>query len=411
MKKKKQRSVNSRKHSSLKKGLGFQKFLYRFCQVFIGPWLFLVCHFHPKRCKVRSKTFLAVANHTQNLDPALMVLGMNRHMRFVANSTLGKGTLGGLFKNMFGLILREKGAKGDVVIRQIEENLRAGISVGLFPEGNRSWDGESEFISKRTARMVKESGAALVTYRLTGGYLLKPRWAATKRHGPMRGELMHEFTPEQLAAMTEDEVYKSMCDDLYVNAYEEQALHGDVYRGKRLAEGMQYAAYLCPCCHRFGTIETAGDAIFCNCGLKATYNEYGRITGEKLPFDTLMEWNRFQKKWMSDNAGTLRAKTSQPVASDCHFTVTSIAQGESSLLSEDATLSLFGDRLEIAFPGGEHDTIVHSLPEITGMGTFLAKSIYFNCGSGLRYQMKAHQAVSVLKYYALWRVLTGREYL
>jgi hypothetical protein len=45
------------------------------------------------------------------------------------------------------------------------------------------------------------------------------------------------------------------------------------------------------------------------------------------------------------------------------------------------------------------------------MGNFLARSIYFNCGSSLRYQLKAHNAVSVLKYYALWRVLTGREYL
>ncbi|MBR5735628.1 MAG: 1-acyl-sn-glycerol-3-phosphate acyltransferase [Bacteroidales bacterium] len=401
--------MNSRNHNSLKRGLGLQKFMYRFCQVVVGPWLFFLYHFHPKRCTVRSRTFLAVANHTQNLDPALMVLGLNRHFRFVANSTLGKGFFGHIFKNLFGLILREKGAKGDTVIAQIEENLKAGVSVGLFPEGNRSWDGVSEFISKRTARMAKESGAALVTYRFTGGYLLKPRWAATKRKGPMHGELMHEFSPEQLASMTEDEIYKAMCDDLYVDAYEEQARSGDKYPGERLAEGMQYAAYLCPCCHRFGTIETSGDDISCSCGLKATYNEYGRIVGEKLPFDTLRDWNRFQKEWMAANSSSLRAKTADPIVTDCHFTVTRIAGGVSSVLSEDAMLSLFGDRLEILFPDGEKT--VYSLSEITGMGTFLAKSIYFNCGSDLRYQLIAQHAVSVLKYYALWRVLTGREYL
>lgn len=397
--------------SDLRKGLGLQKFMYRFCQIVVGPWLYLLYHFHPKPCKVEAKTFLAVANHTQNLDPALLVLGLNRHVRFVANSTLGKGKAGRLFRHFFGFILREKGAKGDVVTRQIEENLRAGVSVGLFPEGNRSWDGASEFISKRTATMVKESGAALVTYRFTGGYLLKPRWAATKRSGPMRGELMHEYSPEQLASMTEDEVYKAMCDDLYVDAYREQALHGDVYRGKRLAEGMQYAAYLCPCCHRFGTIETSGNDITCSCGLKATYNEYGRIVGEKLPFDTLMEWNRFQKEWMSANADELRAKTSEPIASDSHFHVTRISGGVPEVISEDATLSIYGDRLEISFPADGRDATVYRLSEITGMGNFLARSVYFNCGSELRYQLKAHNAVSVLKYYALWRVLTGREYL
>ena len=403
--------MSSRSHNDLTKGLGLQKFMYRFCQIVIGPWLYLLYHFHPKPCKVKAKTFLAVTNHTQNLDPALMVLGLNRHIRFVANSTLGKGKAGHLFRHFFGFILREKGAKGDVVTRQIEENLKAGVSVGLFPEGNRSWDGATEFISKRTAKMVKESGAALVTYRLTGGYLLKPRWAATKRHGPMRGELVHEFSPEQLAAMSEDEVYKAMCDDLYVDAYKEQALHGDVYRGKRLAEGMQYAAYLCPCCHRFGTIETSGNDISCSCGLKATYNEYGRINGEKLPFDTLMEWNRFQKEWMAANADGLRAKTSEPIASDSHFHVMRISEGVPETLSDDATMSIYGDRLEITFPTEGRETIVYDLYEITGMGNFLARSVYFNCGSSLRYQLKAHNAVSVLKYYALWRVLTDRVYL
>lgn len=403
--------MSRNRNNKITKGLGLQKFMYRFCQIVVGPWLYFLYHFHPKRCKVSSKTFLAVANHTQNLDPALMVMGLNRHFRFVANSTLGKGFFGRIFKNLFGLILREKGAKGDTVIKQIEENLKAGVSVGLFPEGNRSWDGVSEFISRRTARMAKESGAALVTYRFTGGYLLKPRWAATKRKGPMRGELMHEFSPAQLAAMTEEEVYKAMCDDLYVDAYEEQARRGDTYPGERLAEGMQYAAYLCPCCHRFGTIVTSGDEISCSCGLKATYNEYGRIVGEKLPFDTLRDWNRFQKKWLADNAASLREKTAEPIFTDCHFSVTRKADGMSSLISEDATLAMFGDRLEISFPDGSQDKLVYQLSEITGVGNFLARSVYFNCGSSLRYQMVAQHAVSVLKYYALWRVLTGREYL
>ncbi|MCR5828609.1 MAG: 1-acyl-sn-glycerol-3-phosphate acyltransferase [Bacteroidales bacterium] len=385
--------------------------MYSFCQIFIGPWLFLLYHFHPKPCKVKAKTFLVVCNHTQNLDPALVVLGLNRHMRFVANSTLGKGFGGRLFVFFFGLILREKGAKGDVVIKQIEDNLRAGASVGLFPEGNRSWDGVSEFISRRTARMARESGAALVTYRITGGYLLKPRWAVTKRKGPVRGELVHELSPEQLASMTEEEVYKVMCDDLYVDAYKEQELHGDVYRGERLAEGMQYAAYLCPCCHRFGTIETSGNDISCSCGLKATYNQYGRIVGPKLPFDTMRDWNRFQKEWLAANADSLRAMTNQPIFSDSHFSVTRIADGASSDLSHDATLSLFGDRLEISFPDGSNEKLVYDLSEVTGVGNFLARSVYFNCGSSLRYQMVASNAISVLKYYALWRVLTGREYL
>jgi hypothetical protein len=114
---------------------------------------------------------------------------------------------------------------------------------------------------------------------------------------------------------------------------------------------------------------------------------------------------------MTANADSLRAKTAEPIVTDSHFSVTRIADGVTEHLTEDATLAMFGDRLEISFPDGSHEKLVYQLSEITGVGNFLARSVYFNCGSNLRYQMVAHKTVSVLKYYALWRVLTGRIYL
>ena len=206
--------------SKITKGVGFQRGVYAFCRTFVGPFVNIILHIKYKPCKVRSRTFLCLGNHTQNLDPALMVIGTRRHMRFVANASLTRGIAGFFLNPLFGIIPREKGAKGDAAIASIEANLRAGVSVGMFPEGNRSWDGETEFISPRTAALVKDTGVALLTYRLTGGYLLRPRWADHKRKGPMYGELVHEYTPEELAGMTVDEVYEAICRDLYVNAYE-----------------------------------------------------------------------------------------------------------------------------------------------------------------------------------------------
>lgn len=393
--------------TDISKGVGFQRGVYTFCRYVIGPFVKLIYHFSSRPCKVRSKTFLALANHTQNLDPALLVMATRRHMRFVANASLTKGIAGLFLNNLFGIIPREKGAKGDAVIGLIEKNLKAGVSVGMFPEGNRSWDGETEFISMRTARLAKESGAALVTFRFTGGYLLRPRWAEERRRGPMRGELVREYAPEELAAMTEEEVYAAICRDLYVNAYEEQARHGDLYRGKRLAEGLQYAAYLCPVCHRFGTLATSGNSLRCSCGMEAEYTETGRFKSDSLPFGDFAQWNRFQKSWMHEHADELRQRTSEPIAADDSFRLTLVENGISSLLSENASIAVFGDRLQLRY---DDRTIVYKMSEITGFGTFLSHSMYFNCGS-VRYQLIARNMVSTLKYYALWRVLSGRTYL
>lgn len=394
-------------NSAIRKGSAFQKGVYAFCRAVIGPFVTLSLHFSYRPCRIRSKTFLALGNHTQNLDPALLVIATHRYMRFVANAAITRGFVGFIMNNFFGVIPREKGASGDEVIARIEANLKAGVSVGMFPEGNRCWDGETEFISPRTARLAKESGAALVTYRFTGGYLLHPRWADYKRRGPMRGELVHEYSPEELAAMTQDEVYEAICRDLHVNAYEEQARSGDLYPGKNLAEGMQYTAYLCPLCHGIGTVTTSGDEIRCSCGLHARYLPTGSLGEGNLPFSNLAEWNAYQKKWMQEHSGEFRTMTAEPIACDGGFRL-KIVDGESSrLLSSDATMSMFGDRLELGF--GDRK-IVHRIEEITGFGTALKSSVYFSCGP-LHYQLVSSRPVSLLKYYALWRILSGREYL
>lgn len=222
----------------------------------------------------------------------------------------------------------------------------------------------------------------------------------------MRGELVNEYTPEQLAAMTEEEVYAAICRDLYVNAYEEQARHGDKYVGKKLAEGLQYAAYLCPSCHRFGSVRTEGNSISCECGMNTVYNSEGRFEGGNIPFSNLMEWNRFQKQWTHDNASVLAKSTSEPIFGDGGFNL-SVVEGKTVVeTSPDAEVSMYGDRIEIMFGGTR---IVRKISEITGFGTALSASMYFNCGT-TRYRLVATRRVSTLKYYAVWRALSGREY-
>lgn len=454
----------------LTRGLAFQKGVYRVCRFIVGPFVKWLFPFRCAPCRVESPVFLALGNHTQNLDPALMVIGLRRHIRFVANASLTKGIAGFFLNNLFGLIPREKGAKGDAAVALIEANLKAGVSVGMFPEGNRSWDGETEFISRRTARLAKESGAGLVTYRFVGGYLLRPRWAAERRKGPMYGQLVREYTAQELSLMSEEEIYQAICRDLYVNAYAEQEARGDLYRGRRLAEGLEHAAYLCPICHRFGTIRTRRNEVSCACGLRATYAETGHFTGGNLPFSDFSQWNRFQKKWLQEHAAELRGRVSRPIVSDSGLKLTLVENGKSRVLSHDAAIAVFGDRVELAWdwsgetPFGQQGTdrrpeessgkagdgrgsgkerqlcpgqegtfetkgpwkreektgkkgeerregmrLVYPMDSITGFGTFLSRSIYFNCGS-TRYQLVGKHTLPILEYYALWRALSGREY-
>ena len=92
--------------SKITKGVGFQRGVYAFCRTFVGPFVNIILHITYKPCKVKSRTFLCLGNHTQNLDPALMVIGTRRHMRFVANASLTRGIAGFFLNPLFGIISR-----------------------------------------------------------------------------------------------------------------------------------------------------------------------------------------------------------------------------------------------------------------------------------------------------------------
>ena len=89
------------------------------------------------------------------------------------------------------------------------------------------------------------------------------------RRGSMTGYPVRIYNPEEIKGMSEEELMKCIEHDLYTNAYDEQKRRGPVaFRGKNLAENLETALYLCPCCGKMEGLQSRGDYFFCSCGLK-----------------------------------------------------------------------------------------------------------------------------------------------
>ena len=389
------------------KGVARHRFVYHFLRIIAGWILRLITGFSYDKCKIKSKTFLCLANHTMDMDPLLMVIGTHRHMRYVASANILRGFSGSIIKFLVDPIPRHKGASADDTVELIKQNLQAGISVGMFPEGNRTWNGESGFISKRTAKLAKESGAALVTYRITGGYMRNPRWAAKARFGKTHGALVNEYTPEMLGAMSVDEIYDAINRDLYVNAYEEQRKNPLPYRSKIPAECIESVLYCCPKCGAFSSIDSKGDQFACRCGLAGTVDKFGFLHGKDLPYDNVLDWDKAQKEYIRKNAEKFKADT-EPLSLDPQATVVIKENGESRTIAENAAVFIYGDRIRIRDISGADESF--ALADITKLSAFRNTRVFFTCGE--RYvELHFARPVSGLKYYALWRVLTGKEYV
>ena len=398
------------------KHIRFQRAFWVFAQIVVGTAIRLFKNYHCKITRPKSKVFLALYNHTDDMDPFYMAIGLFRHMRYVASSVILEGFTGRIISFLVGPIPRRKAASADDTVALMLENLKAGISIGLSAEGNRSWDGETMFISPRTAEVAKQSGAALVTFRIRGGYLHTPRFAANARKGPVFGEMVREYSPEELARMSVQEIAEAISKDLYVNAYQDQKDPPPIiknylkdrkmvpYKGKAKAENIESILYICPTCHGIGTLSSHNDDFHCTCGLSGKVNDYGFLEGN-VPFDNTVDWNKWQKKYLQEQTAVI-AKNKELIFADHGADLYITKKNNRQMTARNAEVLFYPDQIVIK---DDNETKSFMLDEITRFAAFRSQKVYFTCMDEYCELIFDH-IVSGMKYEAFWRVLTGRPY-
>lgn len=390
------------------KGLRRLRFNYKVYQAILGSWIRLKFGYRKKCFTPKSKTFLTLVNHTNDLDPFFFSAMFPNYVRYVAaESILRKPVSGALISHLQRPIPRKKGASGAEVSYYIRENLKNGISVAMFPEGVRSINGRTGFISPRTADLLKGTGAGLITCRIYGGYLCHPLWAKHARRGPVRAEMVHEYTAEELEKMTSEEIYAAIQADLKVNAYEVQRNEPLAYRGKAPAEGLENVVYLCPKCHSMDDLRSSGRDYRCSCGFKATLDDFGFFRGEELPFDNVCDWESWQRATLTEYARSWCEEKGRYVCGQAGVTLCKLNDASTELLLGDAELSLFSDRLEFRRDGTSMSFPLSGIAEVSN---FRSTALIFTV-DGVRHEVRTGGDWPVFKFIAMIRLLTGRKYL
>ena len=340
--------------------------------------------------------FLLIANHVTNLDPLMVGCSFKQQMYFVASEHLfRKGFISKLLHWLVAPIARIKGSTDTVSAMNIIRTLRR-ANVGLFAEGDRSWNGLTSQLHPTTARLIKASKATLVTYRLSGGYLTSPRWSSIIRRGRTHGRFVNMYTPEELSKMSVTEITEAVMNDISEDAYEIQREENIEYKGQKLAEGLERAIYTCPVCKCVCTTHSKGDLFYCECGMQAKYNKYGFFEGELRPFDTVRDWDA----WQEDFIRNLPQKAGdEPIFQDDGQTLFLIGNDHSEECVAQGVLKLYKDRLSIG------DFTV-PLGKLYQMGVHGSGIIVFSA-EGKNYEIKTSIVRSGRKYLTMYNILTG----
>lgn len=343
---------------------------------------------------------IVIPNHVTNWDPFLVAMSFPRkQMYYVASEHIFRLKLVSRLINWFmAPIARRKGDVGSETVREILRHVRSGHSVCLFAEGDCSWNGENSPVLPATGKLVRTSGATLVTYRLEGGYFTMPRWGRGVRKGKMRGRAVGIYPPEELKKMTGEEITALIDRDIRENAWERQKAEPVEYRGKRTAEHMETALFLCPKCRKIGTLRGAGDRLTCcACGFAAKYLPGGGFSpGE--PFSNIAEWDRWQHQALAED----RFEHGEELFSDAQVSFSRVLTGHRAERLDGNRLIQLRDRLRC----GKEEFL---LSRIGNMAMVQRHILLFRYGRDY-YEVRASKDCNLRKYLAMWKyAATGAE--
>ncbi|ERJ13667.1 lysophospholipid acyltransferase family protein [Haloplasma contractile] len=239
--------------------------------------------------------FLIIGNHVNNYDPLVALSLVKPAVKFVASEVTFQSRTARFFMNIIHTIPIAKRNNDIRSVKRLIKEVKMGNSIGIFPEGGRTWDGETDELIHSTVKLIKMLKVPVYAMKLEGGYLSHPRWAKNIRKGTQFVTINKMLEKEQVTTMSEDELFTTMHDTLYLNEYEWQKDRMIPYKGDALAESIEMLLYYCPKCQSIDTIKSKGDEFFCTeCHTKGRMNVYGFIEGD-FKYDNCVDWNKWQK--------------------------------------------------------------------------------------------------------------------
>jgi 1-acyl-sn-glycerol-3-phosphate acyltransferase len=248
----------------------------------------------------RTGPVLVLSNHVASLDPITLILASGRQIHFMATRSLMNEPGISRVMQLAAVVPRSKFVTDTSSVRTLKAWRDLDAAVGLFPEGERTWDGRGLPLVRGIEKLVRLMRAPVVTARIINAYRQAPRWGAQMRHGRVHVEFdpPREFDRKARAAD--------------VRAYIEERIrvepgHGEDWRvwGRQLADGAENVLFACPRCFALDALVPSGSTLTCrSCQSSWTVDTHNRLHGggEALSLIDAMEriHERYEGEWIAD---------------------------------------------------------------------------------------------------------------
>ncbi|MBW1866090.1 MAG: 1-acyl-sn-glycerol-3-phosphate acyltransferase [Deltaproteobacteria bacterium] len=151
---------------------------------------------------------ILAANHVSFLDGIILGAYLPRLIWFMTKNSQYKNMVIRMILRLGGTFPVRRYRTDVVAVRNAFRVLQQGHVLGVFPEGERSWDGRMLPFKKGTLRLMLAAGKPVIPVGISGIYELMPRWTTTLRRVPVRitvGEPL-QFSSIPIACQTEEDI-------------------------------------------------------------------------------------------------------------------------------------------------------------------------------------------------------------
>ncbi|MBK1833863.1 1-acyl-sn-glycerol-3-phosphate acyltransferase [Roseibacillus ishigakijimensis] len=155
---------------------------------------------------------LVVSNHVSFLDPPLVGIAHRKGVFYLARKTLFKGFTAWLYPRWNSIPIDQENPDMSS-LKNIIKLLKSGERVVMFPEGERSWDGQLLPAKAGVGLIVSKARVPVLPVRLFGAHEALPRGASFWKNRQVTlvvGEPI-EFTEEELKGKGR-EAYQAIAD-------------------------------------------------------------------------------------------------------------------------------------------------------------------------------------------------------
>lgn len=127
--------------------------------------------------------FILIFNHQSILDPAFAQTACPRFVYSMVKSTQFASPLWRWLLPRVGSFPTRRYQVDPQAVRTALRLLEEGKGIGIYPEGERSWDARLQPLRRGTVRLILKAGVPVVPCGIDGSFHIRPRWGSGLQRG------------------------------------------------------------------------------------------------------------------------------------------------------------------------------------------------------------------------------------